>query len=750
MLSHASSQGALLILIVVDCRPSVHVESPLADLPRFRDLDALTVSRLVAAGEPVGVEAGQLLFRAGDPGDALYLVLAGRLEMHRAGVETCEEVGDGGLVGVLEVLSGEARLATVIATEPAELLRVPEAALDRVFEEFPDAAVQLVTVAKRRLLRRELSRFLPGLFGPLAGDAIQEIERMFRWFRLARGDRLFSQGDAGDALYLLVSGRLQAVVEEAGGHRRTVGEIVPGETVGEMALLTGEPRSASVVAVRDSVLQVCDRADFECLIDRHPQFLKHLSGILVRRLRQANQPATRRGGRMTLAVVPLHEGPDLRGFVDAFVRALEEAGTVLHLDGERIASRMDSHVRGGEDGLRDLRLLPWFEEQEMLHDMVVYEADPDTGPWTSRCARQADRIILVADADRDPAPGEIEQSVRGWLEGAQVPFHLVLLHPPDRTKPQNTRAWLDARRLARHHHVRRDRAADAARVARLVTGRGLGLVLSGGGARGLAHIGVVRALVDMGIPIDAIGGTSAGAALGCQYAMGFDWKEMRDATWREFVERRPFKSYTLPIYSLVGQAGIDLACRSVTGDMDIADLWVPFFCISCDLSTGEKVLHYKGPLWKAVRASISLPGIVPPVLDGRRLLVDGGVLDNVPEQEMKEFCGGPVIAVDVSSSDRIQMNYEFESLPSPWRVLWNRLNPFATPLRVPSLFEVMVRTATVSDAGQRAWVDEVADIVLRPPVGSFGLLEFSAVDAIVETSYAYSMEHLEGWVPFGE
>ena len=717
------------------------------DLPLCPDLDAVTVSRLVAAGERVRVAAGELLFRLGDPGDTLYLVLSGRLEIHRPSDDARETVAPGGLAGVLEVLSGEARLANVVATEAAEVLRVSSDALDAIFDDFPDAAAALVGVAKRRLLRRELSRLLPGLFGPLGTEAMREIEEMFRWFRLARGDRLFSQGDPGDALYLLVSGRLQALVEESDGHRRPVGEIVPGETVGEMALLTGESRSATVVAVRDSVLQVCDRADFERLIEHHPQFLKHLSGILVRRLKHANQRPVRHGGRMTLAVVPLHERVDLRGFLGTFVRTLERAGSVLHLDGERTALRMDPDVPGGGDGLRDLRLLPWFEEQETLHDMVVYEADANTGAWTSRCVRQADRIILVGDADHDTAPGEIEQSIRSWLKDSQVPFHLVLLHPPDRPRPTNTRAWLDGRRLARHHHARRGRAADAERVARLVTGRAVGLVLSGGGARGLAHIGVVRALADMGIPVDAIGGTSAGAALGCQSAMGYDWKEIRDATWREFVDRRPFKAYTLPIYSLVGQSGIDLACRSVAGDMDIADLWTPFFCLSCDLSTGEKVLHHRGALWKAVRASISLPGIVPPVLDGRRLLVDGGVLDNVPEQEMKEFCGGPVIAVDVSSRDRIQINYDFEKLPSPWRVLWNRLNPFARTLRVPSLFEVMIRTATVSDASQRAWVDEVAAMVLRPPVGSFGLLEFSAVDAIIETSYAYSMERLEGWVP---
>jgi NTE family protein/lysophospholipid hydrolase len=336
-----------------------------------------------------------------------------------------------------------------------------------------------------------------------------------------------------------------------------------------------------------------------------------------------------------------------------------------------------------------------------------------------------------------------------------VPFHLVLLHPADREIPRNTRRWLDVRQVARHHHVRRGRAADVGRVARLATGRGVGLALSGGGARGSAHIGVLRALTEAGVPVDLVGGTSAGAAVGAPWAAGAvlnqpwdgdpDWRFVLDGARREFLVKKPFGLFTLPVYSFLSPRRLDRIFRDHFQDLDIADMWLPFLCVASDLHTGEKVVFESGPIWKAVRASISLPGIVPPVVDGDRLLVDGGVLDNVPEGEVKAACGGPVIAVDVSSVDRIPLEYQYESMPSPFEVIRSRVSPFRKSLRIAGLLEVLVRTATVSGASRRTTVDEVADLVLRPPVSGFGLLEFEALDAMAEEAYTYTMERLSEW-----
>lgn len=726
------------------------LEGP-AELPGCRDLDDATLRRILREAEPVELPAGAAVFRAGDRGDDVYFLVSGALGYGDGVPASTIQPGD--LLGVMEALAGEEHRTTVEAIEEAELLRLPRAAFERLLRDDEELTARLVTVAERRLLREEVMRLLPEVFGSLDTETLHEMGRVFRWSRLRRGERLFRQGERGDALYVLVSGRLQARLESDSGSSRVVGEITPGETVGEMALVADQPRSATVVALRDSVLQVCDRDDFERLLDSHPQLFRHLAAVLVRRLEKANQKSRKVAGRMSIALVPLHDGIPSEAFARPFVEALETFGSVLHLNRAAVEKRAGGLLADAETRLRDLRLLPWFEEQESRHDVVVYEADPELSSWTERCAGQADRILLLADADRGPERTEVEERIEPLLSGSRPPVHLVLVHPPDRRHPRDTGAWLDARDVHRHHHVRRGRVDHVERVARLLTGRSIGVVLSGGGARGFAHIGVLQVFDELGVPVDAIGGTSAGAGMGIQYAMGHPPSEMREINRREFVDRRPFANYTLPVYSLSDRKGLDRASRSICGDLDVADLWTPFFCTTCDIHTGEKVVHERGPLWKAARATISLPGIVPPVVDGDRLLVDGGVLDNVPEQEMKRLWGGTVIVVDVSPGAPVPVEFDYEDMPSPWAAAWNRLNPFGTPQRIPGLLEVLVRTATVSNASEQGLIEQVADLVLRPPVSRFGMLEFGAIDSIVDSAVPYTRERLAEWLesrPGGE
>lgn len=726
-------------------------------LPPCPDLDAGTLRLLLAEAEAVEMSSDDVVFSRGDPARYLYFVRSGRLRQREERADGRDRrqarppgfVGAGDLFGVTEVLSGQARSSTVEVRTVAELLRLPVARLNEVLAENPGATHKLVEVAERQLLRREMVRLLPDVFAALEPDALQDLSSVFRWLRLDRGETLFVEGGPGEALYVLASGRLEARVWGSRGESRVVGEIVPGETVGEMALLTDEPRGATVVAMRASVLQVCRRDDFLALVERHPVLARHVTNVLVQRLNRANRNAASVQRRLSIAVLPLHADLESRAFTESLASEFRHGGRVLHLDQAGVEERLGEGTMTSDARLRDLRLLPWFEEQESTHDFVLYDADADFTPWTRRCVSQADRIILVADADRPPDLTALETAVEEVLEGARPPIHLVLVHPSDRDRPRGTASWLDHRDVHAHHHIRRGRSADVARVGRLLTGRGVGLVLSGGGARGFAHIGVLRVLEELGIEVDAIGGTSAGAAVGGQYAMGRSPQEIRDAAWRDMVQARPFRKYTLPVYSIASRHALDDVCRSIAGDHDLADLWIPFFCTSSDLQTGEKVIHTRGPLWKAARASMSLPGIVPPVIEGDRLLVDGGVLDNIPEEEMQDFCGGRVIAVDVSSGAPTPFDFEYDDMPSPWRVALDQLLPWRKAPRVPTLRDVLTRTAIVSNTGQGD-VEQNVDLLLRPPVSSFGLMEFGAIDRIIELAEEHSRAELKAWRTAGD
>ena len=315
--------------------------------------------------------------------------------------------------------------------------------------------------------------------------------------------------------------------------------------------------------------------------------------------------------------------------------------------------------------------------------------------------------------------------------------------------PTGTERWLERRAVVRHHHLHMDTRAHYERLVRFLTGRAVGLALGGGGARGAAHIGVIRALGEAGIPIDMIGGTSAGGMVSAQYAMGLSHDGMRQAFHRGLVESKLFKKYTLPIVSLIAHVPPDEAAKELCRDIQIEDLRVSFFCVSCNLSTGETVVHQRGPLWKAVRATTSLPGILVPVVEGKHLLVDGGVVDNLPSTTMKQLCGGPVIVVNVSPDKDVMLDEDLDEIPSPLGILWSWLNPFVKAIRIPTIMTLMVRVAVVNSLFRKGVAREQADFLLDVPVEEYELLDFDALNELIGIGYRYATDRIKAWKETG-
>ena len=318
---------------------------------------------------------------------------------------------------------------------------------------------------------------------------------------------------------------------------------------------------------------------------------------------------------------------------------------------------------------------------------------------------------------------------------------LVLVHPQATRLPSGTQAWLP-RQLDSYHHVRLGDPGNLARVASILSGRAVGLALGGGGARGYAHIGVVAALRELGIPIDMVGGTSMGAVIAAQVALGLSREELIDLNLR-FMSRKPFAQYTIPMLALLNARRLQEGMQMAVGETRIEDLWINCFTISVNLTTTEMVVHDRGPLWEAVRASVSLPGILPPFVRGSHLLVDGGVINNLPGDVMRQRGGGSVIAVNVSSAD--DLRFPPSGLPSEWQIFWNKLLPFARPVTVPGLAAIVMRTLLLASANRTALVERDADLVLKPPLNAYGLLEFKKIHAIAEVGYRYTLEAAARW-----
>ena len=577
---------------------------------------------------------------------------------------------------------------------------------------------------------------LAGMEPPLLAEVLEQVE----WCHVHGGGILFRQGDDGDALYMVVSGRLRVILEplDGKGKMRTLREVTRGETVGELALIVGEPRSATVVALRDTELGRISRESFTRLLEQQPRSVLGVTRMLAHWLVHPSPPQSSSPTTITLA--PLGRKSQLPEFARNLYASLAKLGKTLHLS----SAIVDRVLGAGTSQLGDRDpaypgITRWLNDQEGEYRFILYQADPEYTPWTVRCLSQADRVLQVCHS-ADPDDPESVYGPRGSAAnlGGAADQELVLLY--DTGEPANTARWLGQGGFTTHHHVREDRVADYDRLARHLGGEAVALVLGGGGARGFAHIGVIKALEELGIPIDRLGGTSMGAVIAAQYAGGMsctDMIELNRGGWGGF---RPHRDFTLPMISLLSGRAAGRMLKMMFGDRTIEDLWLNYYCVSTNLSRAELMVHRRGPVRRWIRASISLPGSAPPLIDDRGdLLIDGGVLDNVPVGVMRDMGESSIIAVDVSPDVDLVVDPGLKLAPTPWMILGDRFRR-RSGKKFPSLFQILYRTSVLSSIKSGKERREGVAAYLEPPAGDFDIFAMDAIDAIVEVGYRYTME----------
>lgn len=568
---------------------------------------------------------------------------------------------------------------------------------------------------------------------------------------LAAGEVLFRAGDEADAVYFVQSGSLVAYLDAADGHREAVGRIAAGEAVGEMALITGKPRSTHVAALRDARLLALAREDFERILGHHPDAMLAFARGMAARLDAANHAIDRPPERTrTIALLPLAEEVDAARIADA----LRDAACDMLGDGR--ATSLNADVDGfGAD----------LAAAEATRELVIVHAHGVAGSaatGTDRAARHADLRLLVVDARQLP-PSAAALAAHPALRGINdfQRMEVVLCHG-ERIVPGAAAEWLgviaDARGALQpavrpdggdsrpspqgrllHHHLRLGGAAaagDLARLLRFALGRATGIVLSGGGARGFAHLGVLRALDEAGIVIDCVAGASIGAIMGASHAQ--EWThEQRLATFRRtFADSDPLGDYTLPRVSLVRGRRVSERLQSGFGDADILDLPLPFCCISADLDAGAARQHRSGLLWRALRASCAIPGVMPPVVGAGEMLVDGSVIDNFPIDALRDRRPVRLIGVDISAQVRLGDHGESTHAPAWWDLAgWRDYRR-----TVPGLAQLLVGAAMVGSRSAKASARGGVQLLLEPPLPGIGLLDWRAFDRIVGAGYEYARE----------
>ncbi len=581
------------------------------------------------------------------------------------------------------------------------------------------------------------------VFGSLPPAAMAALVSQLRLQEVAAGDVVLSEGSAADSLVVVVSGRLRVTRQGQGGQLLLFNELGPGECQGEAGLMLRQPRPADVSALRDSVVAWLDEAGFESLLRLEPVlFNRVFSQALVRYLRHTPAPVeTRRA--LTIALVPLHNLEGVQQLARDLQTAFAREGSVQLLAPE-----------GAQANEQELaQAMRRFDQWEQSAELLLIRAEPQLSAWTRFALRQADQIVFVASPQVSPLISRFERQLREEPGFAYKRQQLVVLHPAQTLLPHSLTPWQRERpMLERVLALREGVQGDAARLSRFLTGKAVGVVLGGGGARGFAHLGVLRALDEAGIPVDLLGGNSMGALIGSQVVLGhgLDAVVERVSAFAAGGERP-----TLPMVSLLSgrrmERDLRRLCQSGGHEAQLDALWIPFFTAACNLSRACTTVLEQGPLWRAVMASNSPAGLLPPVPYNGELLVDGAILDNVPVEAMRQRLGarlerrrghGTVIAIDVDAAEPLNVHADLQRLGvrDKLRASFGNHQP-----GLPSIAQILYRAGHIGSMVQRGKTRGLSDFFLEPPTSDFSLMGYKRAGEIVERGYLYAQEQIAGW-----
>lgn len=581
-------------------------------------------------------------------------------------------------------------------------------------------------------------------FGALDAADLAALQAQLRIEAVAAGALVLKEGAAADSLLIVVSGRLRVTRQDRQGELQLFNELGPGDCQGEAALVLRQPRPADVSALRDSVVAWLDTASFERLLQQAPvRWNQVFAQALARYLRHVQAPAPARRA-LTIALVPLQPMDGLRELGEQLAAALGQGGGLVQL------LQPDS---GGANEADLTRAMRQFDQWEQRAELMLVRAEPQLSAWTRFALRQADQLVFVASPQASPLVGAFERKLQAEPGFAFKRQQLVLLQPASWPLPQAQLPWQKERpQVERVLALRQGVATDVARLARFLTGQAVGVVLGGGGARGFAHLGVLRALREAGIPIDLVGGNSMGALIGSQVVLGHSLDDIV-ARVRAFAAggERP----TVPVVSLLSgrrmERDLRKLCQVGHHEAQLDALWLPFFTAACNLSKASTTVLDRGPVWRAVLASNSPAGLLPPVPYNGDLLVDGAILDNVPVEAMRLRLGakmerrrgnGTVIAIDVDVQEPLQVDQDLQRLGARDKL---RDSVRRGERQVPSIGQILYRAGHIGGMAQRSKTLALSDFTLEPPTGDFSMMAYKRAEEIVARGYDYAQQQIGGW-----
>jgi predicted acylesterase/phospholipase RssA/CRP-like cAMP-binding protein len=695
--------------------------------------------------ERVHIEAGEVLITEGGSADTVYLLLRGSLEVSRMvnGIPTVLATVDrpGSLVGEMVTLGGGTRTATVTAKVPSDLVSTTNSSFKAFLEAHSDLADELVAIAVRRAEEGELADLLAEHFGIVDENTLVSTCGAVDWLRVAQGEVLMREGDTSDAMYFVIRGRLLATrFDETQQEQVEIGELGRGDAVGEIGLMSGTPRSATVTALRDTVVAGLSEDAFLDLVDRQPRMAIQIGLQAVARAEDTRWHAAPTSVLAIASVAP--DGDD--HLVTSLVEELGRHGKVHRLSPEIVDLALESPgvSDSGRGDIGEIRVSRMVHEVELAADYLIVELGREPGAWTRRALGLADRVLIVIPDDFGPTEeASLDRILGGCPTG--VKRTVVISHPSPTVKPSGSATLKERFSAENVIHIARS-SQDVSKLARVSVGRGNSLILGGGGGRGFAHIGVYRALTELGFPVDIAGGTSIGGVVAAVIANAMTADDIVDWAAEHFPD---VLDYTLPVVSLTRGRRIARAAQDTFGTRDIEDLWNTYFAMSTDLTTSHPHIHETGSVALAIRATSAIPGVMPPVPFGDALLIDGGILNNLPiDVARQKSPDGRVVAVDVAPPRGPGAHGDYGLSVSGWQALRSNFGSGRSPY--PKISAVLMRSMITASMRERdrQVLGGLADCYLDLDIRGVSMLDFDDPSGVAVRGYDAAMPALESWM----
>jgi NTE family protein len=557
------------------------------------------------------------------------------------------------------------------------------------------------------------------------------------------GELLIKEGDTDSTAYILICGRLQVRKRsDESSEDHVIAELAPGEMVGEIGLLTKQKRTASVYAARDSLL-------LKLTGEKYKEFEKFNLEIAYRiakaSLIRVSYPSKRTlpGENIsTIAIAPAGDSNHLK-FAKQLISRLSKKYKVCFIDAtvcdeyfQCELAQTELHDEGNH------KIVRWIQGLEDQYDFLVFVTDRQMTPWTMRSIRESDYILFVAETAVHHTLNSIELSYFSKNTAVNQTSDLIFVHPHDTEKITGSSDWLKDRPVSGFHHIKNECSEHMDRLVRILSGNAIGVVFNGGGARGFAHLGVLRAFREYKVPLDFIGGASMGAIIGGGYAS--TEIELVKNYAQEFA-RKYRGDYTFPFIALVKGKRVTDYFRKWFEDIYIEDLWVNFFCVSCNLSKGKLKIHDRGELWKAIRMSTSIPAVFPPLYEDGDMYVDGGIVDNMPVGIMRQKTrGSKIIAVNCCKENKTLSSRTYDTpFVSGWKLLLNSLwNADKEKLQHDNIINVILSSINLASIVHQDMMIEEADYLIEIENNNFGILDFHLFEQIEQAGYEAAVEAL--------